>query len=179
MTRSNVPLTVLITLVAVAVIALVVGYASVTSGLIPANADASPGKFERWAAHTSLNATLARETKGLHDPFPATDATVITGIRLYGENCAVCHGASDGAESAIGKGLYQQPPQFAKHGVSDDPVETTYWKIAHGIRLTGMPSFRKSLHEDQLWAIATFLRRMDSLSPAENRAWHALKNAAS
>ena len=38
-------------------------------------------------------------------------------------------------------GLYQKPPQLAKDGVEDDPDGVTYWKIAHGIRLTGMPAF--------------------------------------
>ena len=43
------------------VVALTGGYLVLRNGLIPANADASPGWFETWAADTSLNATLDRE----------------------------------------------------------------------------------------------------------------------
>ena len=41
--------------------ALVSGYIILLSGLIPANADATPGWIETWIAGTSLNATLDRE----------------------------------------------------------------------------------------------------------------------
>ena len=36
-------------------------YAVLRAGLIPANGDANAGPLEIWAAHTSLDATLARE----------------------------------------------------------------------------------------------------------------------
>jgi hypothetical protein len=39
------------------------------------------------------------------------------------------------------KCLYQKPPQLATHGSEDDPEGISFWKIKHGIRLTGMPSF--------------------------------------
>jgi hypothetical protein len=36
-------------------------------------------------------------------------------------------------------------------GVTDDPVDETYWKVANGIRLTGMPAYQGFLTNDQLW----------------------------
>jgi hypothetical protein len=55
------------------VVALLCGYVVLRGGLIPANADASPGWLETWAATTSLNATLGREApKGLN-PVAMTD----------------------------------------------------------------------------------------------------------
>ena len=96
------------------------------------------------------------------------------GIKLYAENCAVCHGASDGNPSNIAKGLYQKPPQFAKDGVEDDPDGITYWKVAHGIRLTGMPSFDGTLRDEQIWQVALFLKNMDALPPAPQRLWKAV-----
>ena len=94
-------------------------------------------------------------------------------MKLYADNCMVCHGASDGEASNIAAGLYQRAPQFGKHG-EDDPEGETYWKIDHGIRLTGMPSFGKSLTQTQIWQVATFLKHMDSLPPKSQTAWKKL-----
>jgi mono/diheme cytochrome c family protein len=99
------------------------------------------------------------------------------GVRLYKTNCAVCHGASDAKRSSVADGLYQEPPQFAKDDVTDDPIGVTYWKITHGIRYTGMPAFDSTLTSPQRWAIATFLLRQDSLTPAAAAAWKALPSA--
>ena len=38
--------------------------------------------------------------------------------------------------------------------VTDGPVGHTYWKVANGIRLTGMPAFAKSLSENQMWRVS-------------------------
>jgi thiosulfate dehydrogenase len=143
--------------------------------MIPANADARPPGFERWAARMSLRATLARSAPRTDDPMPATDENLIAGVKLYAQNCAVCHGDSNAKPTNIAKGLYQKPPQLAKRGVEDDPVGVTYWKIAHGIRWTGMPAFGKTLRESQLWQITLFLKNMDHLSPAAHEAWRRIK----
>jgi mono/diheme cytochrome c family protein len=150
-------------------------YIGLRAGLVPANADARPGKLERWAAATSLRATLAREAPKTPNPVPATAENYAAGIKLYAQNCAVCHGVADGAASNVAKGLYQKPPQLAKDGVEDDPDGVTYWKVAHGIRLTGMPSFNATLTDQQIWQITLFVQHMDSLPPAAERQWKAVR----
>ncbi|MGC9993139.1 MAG: cytochrome c [Candidatus Cybelea sp.] len=146
-------------------------YLGLKAGLMPANADGKPSRLERWAARTSLRATLEREAPKGPNPLPLDDANLIAGIKLYAANCAGCHGASDGRPSNIALGLYQEPPQLAKDGVEDDPDGVTYWKVDHGIRLTGMPAFGKSLDDQQLWQLTLFLKHMDGLPPAPHRVW--------
>jgi thiosulfate dehydrogenase len=165
--------------VAATCVAFVLGaYLFIVMGFMPANADAKPPKLERWAAKRSLHAVMARETKDLHGPATSTDSVVTMGVKLYKTNCLVCHGASDEHPSHIAEGLYVEAPQFAKDDVTDDPIEITFWKITHGIRFTGMPSFKKSLTDDQRWAIAAFLRHQDSLPPNALATWKALPSAA-
>jgi thiosulfate dehydrogenase len=163
----------------VIVAGLVLVYFAVILGLMPANADAKPSALERWAAGTSLRATVAREGSKQVDPLPADDTNLTAGVKLYAANCMVCHGASDGQASNVAAGLYQHAPQLGKHGVEDDPEGATYWIIAHGIRLTGMPSFGKSLTDTQLWQLATFLKHMDSLPPKAQAAWKKLPSQTS
>jgi len=162
------------------VLAIIVGlggaYIAVASGVIPANADAQPGPIELWLAGTSLRATLNSQAPKEANPVALTDANLIEGIRLYGQNCSVCHGSADGEKSAswIAKGEYPAPPQLASDGVEDDPEGWTFWKLKHGIRLSGMPSWKDALNDKQIWTLALFLKHMDKLPPAADAEWKAL-----
>lgn len=159
--------------------ALVLGaYAFVALGLMPANADAPPPRLEAWAARKSLRASIARESKGLVPPMPADDANLTAGAKVYAAECAFCHGASDGEPSAAARGLYQRAPQFAKHGVDDDPEGETYWKVFHGIRMTGMPSYRGALSETQMWQVSLFLKHLPELTPGARKAWRSIPSQA-
>jgi mono/diheme cytochrome c family protein len=153
-------------------------YLAVAGGLLPANADAKPPRLERWAAHKSLKATIEREAPKAPNPVAATDENLIAGVRLYAANCAVCHGVADGRASNVAQGLYQRAPQLAKHGVEDDEDGENYWKVYHGIRLTGMPSYRATLSETQIWQLVLFLKHMDALTPAAQKEWTALPSSA-
>ena len=159
-------------------VALIGGYLVLRSGFIPANADAQPGQLETWAANTSLDATLAREVPTIPNPVALTDENLIAGVDLYAQHCAICHGTAKGEASAspVAQGEYPPPPQLATDGVEDDPEGVSFWKISHGIRWTGMPSWKGSLTERQIWTLALFLRHMDKLSPAAEQAWQQVKN---
>lgn len=165
-------------IIAAIVVALVGGYIIVSSGLIPANADARPGRLEIWAARTSLRATLAREAPKGPNPVAASDPNLIAGVELYGQHCAICHGTAKGDASAspVAKGEYPKPPQLATDGVEDDPEGYSVWKITHGIRWTGMPAWKSSLSNQQIWTLALFLKHMNNLSPAVEQAWQQVKN---
>ena len=157
---------------------LIGAYALVRSGYIPANADAKPGWLETWMARTSLRATLEREAPKDQNPVALTDQNLLEGVHLFAQNCAVCHGDATGAAapSPIAKGLYQKPPQLATDGVEDDPEGFSFWKIQHGIRLTGMPSFRDALNDRQVWTLALFLKHMDKLPPTVQQVWQQVHN---
>ena len=159
-------------------VGLIGAYVLVRSGLIPANADATPGRMETWMAKTSLDAALRRNAPQGQNPVVPTDQNLIDGVQLFAQNCSACHGSEQGTASAspIAKGLYQKPPQFATDGVEDDAEGLSFWKIKHGIRLTGMPSFRYTLNDRQIWKIALFLKHMDKLPPAAEQAWKQVRN---
>lgn len=168
----------LLGVLATVVAALCGGYAVLSSGLIPANADAPPNVVEKWAARKSLKAAIRRAAPKGPPPLQATPENLAAGLKLYSIHCAVCHGASDGKSSAIARGLYQRAPQLGRHGVEDDPEGETFWIIHHGVRLTGMPSFAASLSQDQIWQLTLFLKHMDELPPAVASTWKNLPSQA-
>ena len=60
--------------------------------------------------------------------------------------------------------MFPKPPQlFNGKGVTDDPVGETFWKVENGIRLSGMPAFKASLMEDEMWQVSLLLAHADKL----------------
>ncbi len=152
------------------------GYIAVANGLIPANADARPGSLERWAANTSLDATVEREIQSLKAPIGPTEANLLAGAKIYEGNCAVCHGVAKAPGTNISRGFYQSVPQFTRRGgPTHDPVEVTYWKATHGVRLTGMPAFSATLSDTQRWQVSLFLKNLKVLPPKVEAAWQKIK----
>ena len=153
-------------------------YAVLRTGTVPASARSGPIWGERWAANTSLDASLVRDAPKGPNPVPLNDANLIAGIQLYGKHCAVCHGTAKGnaAASPIAKGEYPHPPQLASEGVEDDPEGYTFWKVDNGIRWTGMPAWHGTLSATQIWTLALFLKHMDKLPPAPEQVWQSVHN---
>jgi thiosulfate dehydrogenase len=159
-------------------VAVTGAYMLLRSGLIPANADAIPSRLETWMAHTSLDATLSRDAPQGHNPVALTEGNLLDGVYLFAQNCTVCHGSAkgDASPSPVAEGLYPKPPQLASEGVEDDPEGDSFWKIKHGIRLTGMPSFGSTLSDTEIWTLALFLKHMDKLPPAVQQTWQQVQN---
>jgi mono/diheme cytochrome c family protein len=91
----------------------------------------------------------------------------MAGAQIYRDNCVVCHGLPGMEQSAIAKGMFPKPPHlFRGKGVTDDEPGETYWKVANGIRLTGMPAFKPPLSDTQVWHVSLLLANADKISNA-------------
>jgi mono/diheme cytochrome c family protein len=138
-------------------------------GLAPVATSAPPMPFERLLAGMALHARISKDAPA-QAPIPADETNLLAGARVYREQCAVCHGIVGQPETAIAHGMFPKPPQlFTGHGVTDDPAGETYWKAANGIRLTGMPGFKGSLSDTQIWQVSLMLANADKL-PASAKA---------
>ncbi len=62
-------------------------------------------------------------------------------------------------------GLWQKHGNSDVVGVSDDAPGETYWKVANGIRLTGMPSFKDTLSDTQMWQVSLLLANSNKPLP--------------
>ena len=126
----------------------------------------SPFPFEKRIVDVPLSARIDREMpKSV--PISANDATYTAGATTYQAQCAGCHGLPD-HPSQFSKSLFPHAPQlFSEHGgvvgVSDDEPGETYWKVKNGIRLSGMPSFKDSLSDSEMWQVTLLLAHADKL----------------
>jgi mono/diheme cytochrome c family protein len=138
-----------------------------TTGWAPVAVADPPMLFEKKFAHSALNARVGKDPHTDPAPVPTSEATYLAAADVYKQNCAVCHGAPGEAQTAIAKGMFPKPPELLHGtGVTDDPAWETYWKVKNGIRLTGMPSFKGSLDDKQIWQVSVLLANADKISPA-------------
>lgn len=139
-------------------------------GSLPVATSDSAFPMERSITHAALDARIDRELIKT-PPIAADTATFAAGAQIYRQQCAACHGFV-GKDSSFAKGMYPRAPQlFEKHrdgvvGVSDDPPGETQWKVANGIRLTGMPAYKGILSDTEMWQVSLLLANADKL-PAD------------
>jgi thiosulfate dehydrogenase len=125
--------------------------------------------FEREIVHGPLHARIDLEMPK-KAPIEPSATNLEAGAHLYRQQCAACHGLY-GRPSSFAEYMFPDAPQlWAPHdngvvGVSDDPPGETYWKVANGIRLSGMPAFKKVLNETQMWQVSLLLANADKPLP--------------
>ena len=133
------------------------------TGQAPVATSAFPMPFEKKLAHWALNATVGREMPKTV-PLQPDEANLAAGAQIYREHCAVCHGLPEQKPTLIAAGMYPRPPKLLEgKGVTDDEPGESYWKVANGIRLTGMPGFRPRLSETQMWQVSLLVAKADRL----------------
>ncbi len=148
------------------------GYMFVRSGGVSLATTAHPLPMEEAVAGLALRASIgiAEDRK---NPLPFTDDNMLAGVRVYKENCALCHGAPEQPRTAISKGMSPAPPQLMEKEemMTGDPEGETYWKVTHGIRLSGMPGFASTLSETQRWQVTMLVKYADQIPPKVQAAF--------
>jgi thiosulfate dehydrogenase len=140
------------------------------SGRAPVGTAGGALPFERALASGALHARIEREMPKTV-PIPADEATYLAAVPVYQHQCAMCHGVPGSDMTSIAKGMFPKPPQlFRGKGVTDDRPGETYWKVSNGIRLTGMPGFKRSLSDTDMWEVSLLLANADKLSDSVRQA---------
>ena len=128
-----------------------------------------PFPYEEAIVSVPLRARIANEMKTA--PFGTSEDVYEGGAKVYKAECAACHG-TPGHDEAFARYMYPAAPQlWKKHaksnvvGVSDDEPGETYWKVAHGIRLSGMPAYEQVLQDTQMWQVTLLLKNADQQLP--------------
>jgi thiosulfate dehydrogenase len=147
------------------------GYLYFKVGHPPVAVADHPFPLEKQIVHVPLNTRIDKEAPS-KSPIEVSPDNLIAGAQIYRQQCASCHGLY-GRPSAFASHMYPDAPQLWKPhrngvvGVSDDPIGETWWKVANGIRLTGMPSYDKVLNETQVWQVSLLLQQADKPLPPD------------
>jgi thiosulfate dehydrogenase len=140
-------------------------YVYFISGSAPVAVSAQAMPFERMLAQKALHARVEKEMPKTV-PIQADKTAYLAGAHIYGQRCGMCHGFPD-HPARFRETMFPRPPQlFRGKGVTDDEPGETYWKVANGIRLTGMPAFKGELSDTEMWQVSLLLANADKISAA-------------
>jgi thiosulfate dehydrogenase len=152
-------------------------YLYLATGAAPVATSDGMMPFELRLSSLALHARLRREEPKTV-PIKADEAAYLAGAKVYRENCAMCHGLPEQPPPIMAKGMFPDPPPMfnlyegrlghykGRIGIANDPPGEIFWKTKNGIRLSGMPSFRASLSDEQMWQVSLLLAHADKLSDA-------------
>lgn len=120
--------------------------------------------FEQTLANIALHASIG-DAAAQKNPIPSNQSNLLAGAQVFKENCAFCHRTPGGPQSAASKGMFPRPPQLFTPDamVTDDPQGVTFWKVTHGIRLSGMPGFSATLSATERWQVTMLVACADKL----------------
>ena len=145
------------------------GMTYVNFGRLPAAVADKPFPLEKFLIRRPVNKRIDRELTG--PPLGSGPEVFEAGAQIYKSECASCHGLP-GHDAVFAKYMYPKAPQLWKRGGIDNvvgvsEVETgrTYWKIAHGVRLSGMPAYSKILSETEMWQVTLLLKHSGDKLP--------------
>ena len=145
-------------------------YMFVRFGGMPMATTAKPLPLEERLAKIALRASQG-DAANDRNPVPPTEENMVAGARVYAENCAICHGLPGQPKTRIASGEFPPPPQLfePREMVTRNPQGVTHWKIANGIRLSGMPGFGNTLTPTEQWQVTGLLAHADNLPPAASK----------
>lgn len=147
-------------------------FAFVKSGLYNAGASHPHTKFTEWITHETMIHSVRRHAHGIEPPAYASAASVVRGFCTYETHCVACHGAPAVARQQWAGGMEPQPPYLVDATSKWRPREL-FWIAKNGIKMTGMPSWRDSLSDSQIWDVVGFLEAMRQMPPQTYARWRA------
>jgi len=150
---------VIFTLVAVALAACLY----VRFGFGEVRGDTPVSSFETRLMLPGVHASIRREAPEMANPVAPTDENLIKGGKLYADACEGCHGTPGKPFGAKGIPLIPAPPEFPIVGTELSEAQV-FWVAKHGIRRTGMFANGAFAKDDDLWAIAAYIKRMGTVS---------------
>jgi mono/diheme cytochrome c family protein len=142
----------------------------VLMGFVSMRADNPPSKLETALAGRAMDSSVARAATKVTNPVAADDANLVAGALLYRDHCALCHGDPIHPKAPLADSLNPPAPQFM-NDKPDMPEHHNYFILQHGIRWTGMPAWKNTLKDEQLWQLVTLLSHMQSLPPAAKQVF--------
>ena len=111
---------------------------------------------------TARDRSIAMRMSGADMPDLADESLVRAGAGNYDAMCERCHLEPGEQRSELSLGLNPAPPNLTKDRI-DDPAEA-FWVIKHGIKMTGMAAWGKSMDDESIWGMVAFLQQLPGMT---------------
>lgn len=138
------------------------------------NADYRVARQKYWKAEASaafdqgvdrnvewLHAHVPDTWRNMPNPYPATDAGLERGKKMFQQFCVGCHGPIGDGQGPAAPFLKPQPLNFTalrRHLVQNRYIGgILYYQIMNGVTGTAMPYFKRALESEKIWDLANYV----------------------
>lgn len=146
----------------VVLIALLVGW-------VPVHATAEPPWWEQFYARQAIQSSIGRQAK-LRNPVSPSSSNLRSGLKIYRDTCAGCHGDSGKPSHWGTTDFYPRVPQFDVEPPLK-PDWQMFWIVKRGLRYTGMGAWDGEMSDENIWTVVTFLHNLRNLPPDVEGEW--------
>ena len=154
---------ILLTLAGAVAVLAIGGVAFIGSGIYNIGADDHHTKIVLAIIEQLRDRSIAARSKSIEAHYVEDPQRIALGAQRYAALCVGCHLAPGITRSDVRQGLYPHPPNLAQEDIQQ--AQRTYWIIKHGIKMSAMPAWGKTLDDDTIWDVVAFVRKMPNMAP--------------
>jgi mono/diheme cytochrome c family protein len=170
--RSKLIQLLILAALATAVLGALGAFACIKSGIYNVGAAKPHTRFTFFVTDETMIHSVRRHAKGIVAPAGVSAGEVVAGFCHYEAHCVACHGAAGVARRQWANGLEPQPPYLLDAAHKFTPAEL-FWIVRNGIKMTGMPAWRDSLSDAEIWEVVGWLEASAKLPPQTTLEWRA------
>lgn len=164
--------------IAVLIVAPLAAFAFIRSGLYDVGAARPHTKLTEWITHETMIHSVRRHAESVVAPASFMATQVRAGFCLYEAHCVACHGASAIARQQWVGGQEPSPPYLLDESRRFNRAQL-FWIVDHGIKMTGMPAWRGTMTEQEMWNTVAFLEAMPKMNSLDYLRWRAQRRCSS
>jgi len=153
----------LVVAVTLAALAISGGAMFIGSGVYYIGADDHHTKFVLAVIEQLRDRSIEARTRRIEVHTVSDPARIAAGAQRYAALCVTCHLAPGVTKSDLRPGLYPHPPNLAQEEMPAE--QRTFWIIKHGIKMSAMPAWGKTLDDAAIWDLVAFVRRLPEMTP--------------
>ncbi len=112
--------------------------------------------------------SIQTRANAIEAPDLADQELIRRGAGNYNAMCVTCHLAPGSSDTELSLGLYPVPPTWSELGAVD-PREA-FWVIKHGVKMSGMPAWGKSMADEHIWGMVALLQQFPKMTAANYKA---------
>lgn len=155
---------ILLIALALAVVVMITGFYQISIDALQ-----EPGRLETILATRAKHLLIHRSSREGIPPAPIDlPASIEEGDRLFGTECAQCHGLDGHTPTDAGRWMYPRATDLTSPEVQQYSDRELFWIVKNGIRLSGMPAFGKVESDEHIWNLAHYIRTLRRTAAPEN-----------
>ncbi|MCE5326206.1 MAG: cbb3-type cytochrome c oxidase subunit II [Planctomycetaceae bacterium] len=108
-----------------------------------------------------LHAQVPPPWRAMPNPYPASEAALLRGHKIFQDNCLGCHGPIGDGQGPAAAHLDPPPLNFTilrKHLIDGRYIGGLfYYQIMNGVTGTSMPYFKRDLESEKIWDVSNYL----------------------